>query len=140
MSSEVILYVRSTKTATGEEQVGGYREGVTMPRVQTKYGPPPMPTPYYDIKTVVEYAYVLPEDQQRTVDDVKEFASKYGFDLTVVDLAKDTAFSRWKIEHSRKIKALPALVTDSGEIIEGAMTRDQIEAFLYRANKPATIS
>lgn len=137
MSSEVILYVRSTKTATGEEQVGGYRESVTA-GVQTKYGPAPMPIPYYDVKTVVEYDYVLSEDQQRMVEDVKELAARYGLVLTVVDLAKDSAFSRWRIEHSNKIKTLPALVTDSGEIVEGVMTREQIEAFLYRAGKSAT--
>jgi hypothetical protein len=90
------------------------------------------------VKTVVEYDYVLPEDQQRTVEDVKELASRYGFDLTVVDLAKDSAFLRWRIEHSKRIKTLPALVTSLGEIIEGAMTREQIEAFLYRAHESAT--
>jgi hypothetical protein len=138
MSSEVILYVRSAKTATGEEQVGGYKEGVTA-GVPTKYGPVgSRPYSYCDLKTVVEYDYVLSEDQQRMVEDVKELASRYGFVLTVVDLAKDSAFSRWRIEHSNKIKTLPALETDSGEIMEGVMTREQIEAFLYKAGKSAT--
>jgi hypothetical protein len=138
MNSEVILYVRSTKTATGEEQVGGYTTKYVGTGAPPGYGPVEKPISYYDVKTVVEYDYVLPEDQQRTVEDVKELASRYGFDLTVVDLAKDSAFLRWRIEHSKRIKTLPALVTSLGEIIEGAMTREQIEAFLYRAHESAT--
>ena len=138
MGSQVTLYVRSSKTATGTKQVGGYKTIASNSAAPVLYGFPPKPYTYYDVETKVEYDYMLPEEQQKIVEDAKELSPKYGVDLTIVDLTKDKAFSRWRLEHSKKIKTLPALVSDTGEIIEGVMTREQIEAFLYNIGKSAS--
>jgi hypothetical protein len=123
-------------------QVGSERGQISGYASTPAYrGVPMAPTrasAYYTEETVTRYDFVLPEDQQRMVEDVKEAASKYGFDLEVVDLTKENAFHRWIQEHSQKIKTLPALVTGSGEIIEGVKTKEQIEALLSKEGKLAT--
>jgi uncharacterized membrane-anchored protein YjiN (DUF445 family) len=64
--------------------------------------------------------------------DVEELASEHDFVLRIVDLTRESAFSKWKFDHSKRIKTLPALVTDSREIREGVMTKEEIEAFLTK--------
>ena len=82
---------------------------------------------YYDVKTLVDYDYVLPEEQRKMVEDVKELSLKYGFNVEVVDLEKMNVLSRFEFERSKKIKTLPSMFTDSGEIFQGVMTKKQIE-------------
>ncbi|MGB8781377.1 MAG: hypothetical protein WCD81_12110 [Candidatus Bathyarchaeia archaeon] len=135
MSSEIILYVRSAKIPKRNVQVFVPKQGEALSRF---YGVPQRAHSYYDQETVIEYDFVLPEDQMRMVEEATELASEHGFVLTVVDLTKESAFSNWKFDHSKKIKTLPALVADSGEIAEGIMTKEQIEAFLFKAGKSAT--
>jgi hypothetical protein len=82
---------------------------------------------YYDVKTLVDYDYVLPEEQRKMVEDVKELSLKYGFNIEVVDLEKMNVLSRFEFERSKKIKTLPSMFIDSEEIFQGVMTKKQIE-------------
>jgi hypothetical protein len=141
MSSEIILYVRSAKVPKRNVQVfvpkqgGAGASGGTLTRLMGVSG---RTYSYYDKETVIEYDFVLPEDQMRMVEEASELASEHGFVLTVVDLTKESAFSSWKFNHFKKIKTLPALISDSGEIAEGTVTKEQIEAFLFKAGKSTT--
>jgi hypothetical protein len=139
MSSQFTLYVRSVKSAKRNVEAGGYKQAVTG-GVPTREGvmQGAKTYSYYDSETVVEYDFALPEDQQRMVKDVTELSSQHGFVLRVVDLTKESAFSNWRFRHLKKIKTLPALVTDSGEIIEGVMTKEQIEALLSKESRLST--
>ena len=94
-------------------------------------------TPYsvYDVKTGTEYGFLLPEDQQRMLEDINRIASEYGLKVEMVDLAKKNTLTKYRLEHSEKIKNLPSLVNDSGEIVEGVLTKEQIEAFLSETVK-----
>jgi hypothetical protein len=141
VGSEITLYVRSVKRPKRSVQVfiikqgGAGASGGTLTRLM---GVPGRMYSYYDQETVIEYDFVLPEDQLRMVEEATELASEHGFVLTVVDLTKEGAFSNWKFNHFKKIKTLPALVTDSGETAEGTMTKEQIETFLSKEGKSAT--
>jgi len=117
---KVTLYVQSIKTLIGTEEWGqwGY---VASPSIR--------PGGYrlvQDYKTYSEpkYERVLPEDQKKFVEIVKDIASKHGFDVEIVDVAK---------EKERKIKIFPTLITDSGEKIEGSMPQEQVELMLRKA-------
>jgi hypothetical protein len=141
MSSQITLYVRSKRTAvknvrTGKDSQTGY--GVTPGAGSGRSGMRPDVLGYYVPSIMTKYDFVLPEDQQRMIENVKEAASRFGFDLEIVDLARRNAFSRWRLEHSKRIKTLPALMTDSGEIVEGVKTKEEIEALLTKEPKSAT--
>jgi len=141
MISEIVLYVRSAKVPKRNVQVfvpkqgGAGASGGTLTKIM---GVPGRTYSYYDRETVIEYDFVLPEDQMRMVEETSRLASEHGFVLTVVDLTKESALSNWRFNHSKKIKTVPALVSDSGEIAKDTMTKEQIEAFLFKAGKSAT--
>jgi hypothetical protein len=135
VSSEITLYVRSVKRPKRNAQVFVSKGGAAVTGVQIPSGGNPRAYSYSDAETIIEYDFVLPEDQERMVEETKELASEHHSVLTVVDLTKKSAFSKWRFNHSKKIKTLPALVSDSGEVAEGVMTKEQIEAFLSKAGK-----
>jgi hypothetical protein len=53
--------------------------------------------------------------------------------VEVVDLGKMNILSRSRLKHSKNIETLPAIVTDSGKIFEGVMTKQQIETYFVKA-------
>ena len=133
MSHQVTLYVKSKKTTVKNVQEG-YQRTIPIYNVGILGG---AGTPYsvYDVKIGTEYGFLLPEEEQRMLEDISKVASEYGFKVEVVDLAKKNALTKYRLEHSEKIKTLPSLVNDSGEIAEGVLTKEQIEAFLSKTAK-----
>jgi hypothetical protein len=81
--------------------------------------------PDYKDYSEPKYENVLPDDQKNIVEMVKEIASRYGFDVEIVDVTKS--------EKGPRIKTFPALITDSGEKIEGSISKEQIESFFAKA-------
>jgi hypothetical protein len=86
---------------------------------------------YRDTFTGAKTDFVLPEDQKRIVEMVKEIASKLGLEVEVVDVAKESAIHR-AIKREPHITAYPTLMTGSGEKIEGELRKEQVEIFLSR--------
>ncbi len=134
MGRQVTLYVKSTKTKVEDGQVGREKTVVSW-RVPLWGAGNPRAYQYYDVENISHYDYVLPEDQQRMLEDVKELGLKYGFNVEVVDLEKMNVFSRFELERSKKMKTFPSMVTDSGETFEGIMTKEQIEACFSKTAK-----
>jgi len=116
--SRVRLYVKSVKTVTGTIKV----ERLTVARSRL----PPT------VRTETKREYILPEAQQRTVEMIKNIASKYGLEVKVVDVGRENVFHRAIQEEREKIRAFPALLADSGERIEDNITEEQAEHFLSR--------
>lgn len=140
MSHQVTLYVKSKKTAVKNVQEG-YQKITPIYNVGScVLSDASTPYSVYDVKTSTEYDFLLPEDQQRMLEDINKIASEYGFKVEVVDLAKKNALTKYRLEHSEKIKNLPSLVNDSGEIAEGVLTKEQIEAFLSKTAKTNSLS
>jgi len=116
--SRVRLYVKSVKTVTGTIEA------------ERLYVPRPLLRP--TVGTESRHEYILPEAQERTVQMVKNIASKYGLRVEVVDVAKENIFHRVIQEEREKIRAFPALHANSFEGIEGDITTEQAESFLSR--------
>ncbi|MEM3616820.1 MAG: hypothetical protein QXJ31_02775 [Candidatus Bathyarchaeia archaeon] len=116
---KIILYVQSAKKVAGTETWGrwgytggpGIRGGYRIVRDYKQY-------------SETKYEWILPEDQKSVVEIVKAIAHQHGFDVEVVDVAK----SKKKL----KIKVFPTLVMDSGEKIEGVISKEQIIQLLTK--------
>jgi glutaredoxin len=97
------------------------------------YRAPLFGSPYHDTFTKTKTDLVLPDDQKRIVEMVKEIASKLGLEVEVVDVAKENALHK-AIKREPKITTYPTLMTDSGEKIEGELTKEQVKPFLSRVH------
>jgi hypothetical protein len=95
------------------------------------YRVPSFGSPYHDTYTKRKTDFVLPDEQKRIVEMVKEIAYKLGLEVEVVDVAKENALHK-VFKREPKITTYPTLMTDSGEKIEGELTKEQIEPFLSR--------
>jgi hypothetical protein len=116
--SRLVVFVKSVKTVT---------ETVLVERIYTPRSRLP-PTP----ETRQKHEYVLPEDQKKAAEIVKSIASKYGLEVEVVDVARENALHRILQEKRDKIEAFPTLVADTGQRLEGEMTEEKIEPFMYQ--------
>jgi len=125
---KVTLYVKSVKTVIGTEKID---------RHYFQAGPPVKVSGYrlipkHEVDTIAKYSFVLPENQNGTVKMVKEVAAKHGFKLEVVDVTKENILHRVLQEEIKRIKTFPTLITDSGEKIEGNITKEQVELLLRK--------
>ena len=79
---------------------------------------------------------MLPEDQKRIVTMVRSIASKYGLGVEVIDVGRENILHRTIQKEREKIGSFPALLADSGERIEGEITKDRVESlFSHIAEK-----
>ena len=126
---KVTVYVKSVKTAIGTEKVG-HTQFAGGPGIRGGY----RISPTYEIESITKYKFVLPEDQNEVVEIVEKIATRYGFDVEVVDVTKENILHRVLQEEVKKIKTFPMLVTDSGEKIEGNISKEQIKSVLSKRN------
>ncbi|MGB9756735.1 MAG: hypothetical protein ACPLVJ_03015 [Candidatus Bathyarchaeales archaeon] len=115
---KVTLYVRSVKTVVGAEKWGKW-DYVGGPSVRGGY----RLIRDYKVYSEPKYEFALPEGHEKVVEMTKQITPKYGFEVEVVDAAK---------EKGVKIKVFPTLMIDSGEKIEGKISEKQIESFLAK--------
>lgn len=110
---KITLYVQSVKSVVGTETQGrwGYKVG---PGIRGGYR---LIKDYKQYSTI-KYEWVLPEDQKSTVEMVKAIAHQYGVNVEIIDVAKS--------KKRAKIKIFPTLVMDTGEKIEGSISKEQI--------------
>ena len=121
------LYVKSTKKAIGIEETGawgymgapGMRGGTRIIRD-------------YKVQRRIQYEYFLAEEQRRALNIIEILAREYGFELTIVDVAKHGSTRRLIEKRVKQMKVFPVLILDSGERVEGLMTRDSLRAFMSR--------
>jgi hypothetical protein len=135
INSQVTLYVKGNRIKGADREIAREKTIVTLGGVMTDPYPNASKFPYYDVEKITHFDYVLPEDQQKMMEDVKELGLKYNFKVKVVDLGKMNILSRSRLKRSEKIETLPAMVTDSGEIFEGVMTKQQVEIFFSKHSK-----
>jgi len=137
--SRVRLYVKSVKTVTGNLKVNlGYEdvEGVYTGQVLGEQGESPgsmyRPNRPPNVREGPKEEYILPEDQEKTVEMITRIASKYGLEVEVVDVARENILHRAIQKERKKIRTFPALFADSVEGIEGDITEEQAEFFFSR--------
>jgi hypothetical protein len=86
----------------------------------------------YATETELKYEFVLPEEQQVIVDLKKKIASELGSEIKVIDVGKENVLHRAIHKEFEKIRLFPTLVSDSGMMLEGISTREQIDVFLSK--------
>ena len=139
MGPQVRVYVKSVKTLTGTEQferrtpmvsrLGDYPDRVEL---EGKIPDGTFVVRTYATETELMYEFVLPEEQQVIVDLTKKIASELGLEVKVIDVGKENVLHRAIQKEFEKIRLFPTLVNDSGMMLEGISTREQIEAFLSK--------
>lgn len=134
-NNQVTLYVKGNRIKGADREVGREKTIVTLGGVMTNPYPYASKFPYYDVERITHFDYTLPEGEQQMMEDLKELSLKYDFKVEVVDLGKMNILSRSRLKHSKSIERLPAMVTDSGEIFEGVMTKQQIETYCSKQSK-----
>lgn len=130
----ITLYVMSSKNFVS--QTGDVEKFTVQNWGSTGTGPSTTHVPlfgqtYHDTFTGTKTDFVLPEDQKRIVEMVKEIASTLGLEVEVVDVAKESAIHK-AIKREPQITTYPTLMTGSGEKIEGELKKEQVETFLSR--------
>jgi predicted metalloenzyme YecM len=135
IDNQVTLYVKSNRIKGADRKLVRLKTIVTLGSIMTFPYPWSSKFPYYDVERITHFDYVLPKDQQEMMENVKELSLKNDFKVEVVDVGKMNVLSRSRLKHSEKIETLPATVTDSGEIFEGVMTKQQIETYFFKAVK-----
>jgi len=125
----VTVYVKSVKTPVGTEKSGRWGFAVAQGirgggyRIQRDY------KAYSEAK----YESILPEDQKKVIEIVSETAPKYGFEVEIIDVAKESVLR--KISRvGLKIKTFPTLMIDNGEKFEGNITKKQVESLLRKTS------
>lgn len=89
----------------------------------------------YETETEPQYEFVLPENQQRIVELVKEVASSHNLEVEIVDVVKENVLHRAAQREFKRIRTFPTLVSVSGEMLTGVTTKEQLEAFLSKATR-----
>ena len=127
---KIVLYVQTVKSIGGTEEfqpslagnrIGGY--GIGLDARAYKAGR-------------AKYEYVLPSEQEAIVNEVRSICNSLGFDLEVVDVTREGILRRAVQEKIKKIDAFPALLSDSGRLIEGIESKEEARAFLHKESKP----
>lgn len=121
-TSDVRLYVKSVKTVTEihQEEIPEY------------YASPDLQETFHVEVTEPTELYIIPEDQQKTLEMIKNIASNNGLKVEVIDLGPENILHRAIEEERKKIKTFPTLMADSGEKIEGEITEEQAKTFLTK--------
>lgn len=142
----VRLFVKSVKTVTGIEETEREiftRNPLNHPsriQIEGKVTEGTYRLRQFETETEPRYEFILPEDQQRVVEMVKEVASKRGLKVEVVDVTKENVLHRTIQEEFERIRTFPTLMLSSGEKIEGNMTRKQIESIMLVTHARKTLA
>jgi len=126
---KVTIYVKSVKTAIRTEKIV-HQKLIGGPGARGGY----RVIPTYEVNSITKYDFVVPEDQNKIVETVREIAAKHGFEVEIVDITRENILHRVLQEEIKKIKIFPTLITDSGEKIEGKISKEQIKSLLSKGD------
>ena len=124
MKPRITVYVRSMKVLVSETLVEE-----PYP-VKKGYGPYEISKhTTFQAKLEKKYSYVLPDDQKELVEVVKRLGERYGYELNVVDVAKETAIHRlWR--KLKGIKTFPVIETNRRGKLQAPFSKSELERFI----------
>jgi len=131
---KVRVYVNSSREAVGTENVVIDKPTVQILSSDPHVALPPRVYATREVRTVTKYEYVLPEQQERLVEIVREVASKYGFQLEVIDVAQIEPFEALPKE-VEALKNFPVLATESQTKLALGFSREDVERLLSQETK-----
>jgi hypothetical protein len=87
------------------------------------------------VDTIANHKLVLPDNQQKTVMMVNAICRRLSLEVEVVDIARENALKR--IAHWRRYEMMsfPTLLANTGQMLQGQMTEEKVESFLYQIAK-----
>lgn len=129
---KVTLYLKSARILVGMEKWGRWTvKGAPGMRGGTRF------IPDYQVYSEPKYESVLSNDQKSVVKMARELAYRYGFDLEIVDVMEENPLQRVIQEKIKSVKVFPTLITDSGDRIEGNISREQVRLLLSKMKRTA---
>jgi hypothetical protein len=130
MKSKITIYVRSMKVPMGEtlvEELYPIKRGYRPDRPGSR-------DTFFQVKRKKVYGYVLPDDQNALIEDVKRLCKRYGLELKIIDVSKEDAFDPfiflirlWRI--IKGIKNFPVVETNRGIRLRAPFTQSELERF-----------
>lgn len=124
MKPKITVYVRSMRVLVSETLV--------EEPYPTKKGYGPYEVSKYimfQTKLKKKYSYVLPDDQKALVEVVKRLSERCGFELQVIDVAKETIIQRlWR--ELKWIKNFPVVETNRGGRLQAPFSQSELERFI----------
>jgi len=127
MKPEITVYVRSKKIKTGETLVEELYS-IKRPSVHRDA--------MFKAKIKKIYSYVLPDDQKTLVDVVKRLSERKGFELKVVDVAKENSLLHKLWRKLRGMKNFPLVETNRGERLQAPFSQSELERFVSESVQP----
>jgi len=125
---KVRLYVKSIEKDVGTENI--FIDKPTALIINIASGTTIQTYPSREVRTVKKHEYVLPEQQKRVVEIVKEVVSKFGFQLEITDVGQMDLFDKPLPKEVRELKDFPVLATESKTQLATGYTREDVERFL----------
>jgi len=87
------------------------------------------------VDTVATHKLVLPDDQQRTVVMVDAICRRLSLEVEVVDIGRENALKRMVHWRRFRMMTFPTLLASTGQQLQGQMTEEKVESFLYHIAK-----
>jgi hypothetical protein len=128
LKPEIRVYVKSVKVPIGEELVEGLYPIKRGSSILFRDS-------FYKIKRKMMYSYVLPDDQNTLVEDVKRLSERYGLELKVIDVSKEEVSDPLILLQRiwRKLKGitnLPVVETNRGARLRAPFSTSELERFV----------
>lgn len=124
MKPIITVYVRSMKVLVSETLIEE-----PYP-VKKGYGPYEVSKrTTFQTKLKKKYGYVLPDNQKALLEVVKELSERYGFELKVVDVAKENIIHKlWR--KLKGIKNFPVIEINKGDRLQAPFSPSELERFI----------
>lgn len=134
MKPEIKVYVKSVKVPVGEELVEGLYPIKRGYSVQFR-------DVFYQVKRKMMYGYVLTDDQNAVVEDVRRLSKRYGLELKVIDVSREEAFDPlvffqrvWR--KLKGIKNFPVVETNRRARLRAPFSQSELERFVSESALP----
>jgi len=135
---KITLYVKSEKRAVKNEEVGmktHSRYGAWADWGSEYAAPRNVSSiPTYETVVVTKYSWVLPENQEKILNMVRDVAEEEKVGLEVIDVNEVGHLHKIFSSDFRQLKVFPTLVAGSGRKLEGEFSKEDLGLFLSQEN------
>lgn len=132
MKPRITVYVRSIKIPVGETFV---EELYPVKRASRAYEI--SRDTWFKVKRKKVYNYVLQDDQKENVEVVKRLSERYGLELKVIDVARETVIYRlWR--NLKGMRNFPVVENNRGRRLQGTFSQNELERLISESAMPTS--